>query len=64
MTVAQIVWIVGLWLVLVFVLDWSPAEKFRKALRQVVLWVLTTGVVLWALLLFRVLGAFGPIGIG
>jgi hypothetical protein len=69
MTLVNVVWLVALWLVLVGIALWERYDTTNGrtpslvaiAARKVCTWIVVTGVVLWALLLFRALNAFGEI---
>jgi hypothetical protein len=66
MTLIQFLWIAGLWTALVLVYIWKPSEGksesvYQAAAKQVLTWIIGTGVVLWALLFFRAIGAFGTV---
>lgn len=60
MTVVTVVWLAGLVLALILLDAWN-ASGAPASVKKAATWIVATGVVLWALLLFRTLGAFGEI---
>lgn len=61
MTGIQFLWLAALIILLVLVNAWKAEGALQSSIRQAAIWMIGTGIVLWAVLLFRTLGAFGRV---